>query len=329
MMSRRCRETRPTSKILSRSELRTSTLLRDTGSSTKCSVLPSTNCTKLPSWLTTWLPTPPLLPSPDSTSTTATLTRPPLVCSDPTRSWVGNTKRSKVCKELAHCRSPVRLRKPIVTRKVSEYRRRSVIIYLPKRFAGVVFGATLVASLVLGGSALAQGAQSANLQLTPSRDSGVSGTATLTDVEGGVKVELNMRGLPEAGVEHINHIHGGGTCADDRAGRTAPVTIPLNPVVAQEDGTGSATTTIEDVTVSELFSQDKERFILLHAKTKKGQGVPPGIACADLAPRSEGGSFDTLPASGGSPPAVLLAVPLALISGVAGLLILRRLGLCP
>jgi len=107
------------------------------------------------------------------------------------------------------------------------------------------------------------------------------------------------------------------------------VTIPLNTVVAREDGSGSVTTTIEDVTVSELFSQDKERFILLHAKTKKGQGVPPGIACADLAPRSEGGSFDTLPASGGSPPAVLLAVPLALISGVAGLLILRRLGLCP
>jgi hypothetical protein len=83
-----------------------------------------------------------------------------------------------------------------------------------------------------------------------------------------------MRGLPEAGVKHINHIHGGGTCADDRAGRTAPVTIPLNTVVAREDGSGSVTTTIEDVTVSELFSQDKERFILLHAKTKKGQGVP-------------------------------------------------------
>ena len=195
--------------------------------------------------------------------------------------------------------------------------------------ASVILGAALLVSLVVESSASAQESEGAKLQLTPSRDSGVSGIATLTDSEKGVTVTLNMRGLPEAGVEHINHIHGGGTCADDRAGRTAPVTIPLNPVVAQEDGTGSATTTIEDVTVSELFSQDKERFILLHAKTKKGQGVPPGIACADLAPRSEGGSFDTLPASGGSPPAVLLAVPLALISGVAGLLILRRLGLCP
>jgi hypothetical protein len=127
---------------------------------------------------------------------------------------------------------------------------------------------------------LAQGVKS--VQLTPSRDSGVSGTATLTDVEGGVRVQVNMRGLPEAGVKHINHIHAGGTCADDRAGRTAPVTIPLNPVVAKEDGTGSAKTTIEGVTVAKLFDKDQDRFILLHAKTEKGQGVPPGISCADL-----------------------------------------------
>src|SRR5215210_2378845 len=101
-------------------------------------------------------------------------------------------------------------------------------MYRLKRVASIVFGATILASLVLVGSALAQEEKSVQLHLTPSRDSGVSGTATLTDVEGGVKVELNMQNLPEAGIEHINHIHGGGTCADDRAGRTAPVTIPLN-----------------------------------------------------------------------------------------------------
>ncbi len=53
------------------------------------------------------------------------------------------------------------------------------------RFVGVIFGLTVVASLDLGGSALAQEAQSASLQLTLSRDSGVSDTATLTDVQGG------------------------------------------------------------------------------------------------------------------------------------------------
>jgi hypothetical protein len=195
-----------------------------------------------------------------------------------------------------------------------------------QRFAGVVFGATLLASLVLGRIALAQGAESANVQLTPSRDSGVSGTATLTDVEGGVRVQLSMKGLPEAGVKHINHIHGGGTCADDRAGRTAPVTIPLNPVVAKDDGTGSATTTIEGVTLAELFGEDKERFILLHAKTKKGQGVPPGISCADLVPRSGNGTFDALPASGGTRPSVLLLISGATLAfgAVAGLLALWR-----
>jgi hypothetical protein len=141
--------------------------------------------------------------------------------------------------------------------------------------------------------------KSVELQLTPSRNSGVSGTATLTDVEGGVKVELDMRGLPEAGVKHINHIHGGGTCADDRAGRTAPVTIPLNNIVTQEAGTGSATTTIKGVTLDRLFRSDQARFILVHAKTKKGQGVPPGISCADLSQRIGAGGFETLPASGG------------------------------
>jgi Cu/Zn superoxide dismutase len=198
-------------------------------------------------------------------------------------------------------------------------------MYRPKRLAGVVLGAALLASLALSGSASAQGAESVTVQLTPSRDSGVSGTAVLTGVEAGVEVKLNMSGLPEAGIEHINHIHAGGTCADDRAGRTAPVTIPLRNVVANEDGTGSATTTIEDVTLDELFAADEERFILLHAETVEGEGVPPGIACADFAPRSGGEGVDTLAATGGLQPLVLLAIPLVLVlGGTAGLLALRR-----
>jgi hypothetical protein len=198
-------------------------------------------------------------------------------------------------------------------------------MYRVERLAGVALSLALLASLVVAGNALAQ--ESKSVQLTPSRDSGVSGTATLADVEGGVRVQLNMRGLPEAGVKHINHIHGGGTCADDRAGRTAPVTIPLNPVMAKEDGTGSATTTIEGVTLAQLFGKDMERFILLHAKTEKGQGVPPGISCADLVPRSGEGTFDALPASGGTQPALLFAIGAALAWGAAAgtLALLRRL----
>jgi LPXTG-motif cell wall-anchored protein len=182
-------------------------------------------------------------------------------------------------------------------------------------FSGVALATALLATLALAAGAGAHAQQSAEVQLTQSRDSGVSGTATLEDVEGGVEVALEMRGLPEPGVKHINHIHAGGTCADDRAGRTAPVTIPLNTIVAQEDGTGSATTTIEEVSVNRLFGEDKERFVLLHAKSEKGEGVPPGIACADLAP---------LPDTGGTPPAAMLLVGAILVAGTAACLFTLR-----
>src|SRR5215211_3730657 len=197
------------------------------------------------------------------------------------------------------------------------------MMYRVKQLAGIAFGLGLLVSLA--GSALAEEGKSVKLQLTPSRDSGVSGTAKLTDVEGGVRVELDMQGLPKEGVEHINHIHGGGTCADDRAGRTAPVTIPLNTVVANADGTGSASTTLKDVTLDQLLGDDKHRFILLHDKVKKGQGVPPGISCADLPQLSTGTSFESLPSSGGLPPVVLLTVPLVLlVVSISAVLMLLR-----
>jgi len=189
-------------------------------------------------------------------------------------------------------------------------------MYQAARLAGLALSIAFFAALVVAESAFAQGAQGRSVHLTPSRDSGVSGTATLKDVEGGVEVTLEMRNLPEAGIKHINHIHAGGTCADDRVGRTAPVTIPLETITAHSDGTGSATTTIEDVSVAQLFGEDKERFILLHAETKKGEGVPPGIACADLAPLAD---------TGGIRPATLfLAGAISVLGVAAGLFILQR-----
>ncbi len=187
-----------------------------------------------------------------------------------------------------------------------------------RRFSGLALAAAVLAALILAASARAQERQSAQVQLTQSRGSGVSGTASLEGVQGGVEVTLDMQNLPEAGIKHINHIHAGGTCADDRAGRTAPVTIPLKTITAREDGRGSATTTIEDVTVGQLFGEDKERYILLHAETVEGEGVPPGIACADLEP---------LPETGGTPLAAMLLVGAILASGAAaGLFALRRSG---
>jgi hypothetical protein len=173
-----------------------------------------------------------------------------------------------------------------------------------------------LAALVVEGSTFAQEAQGMSVQLTPSRGSGVSGVATFSKAENGVEVTLEMRNLPEAGIKHINHIHAGGTCADDRAGRTAPVTIPLKTITAQSDGTGSATTTLKDISAAQLFGEDKERFILLHAQTKKGEGVPPGIACADLAPLADTGGI--------RPATLLLAGAISVLGVAAGLFILQR-----
>jgi len=191
-------------------------------------------------------------------------------------------------------------------------------MYRARRLSGAALAITMfgVLALALSASAGAQEDQTVKVNLTQSRNSGVSGTATLEDVKSGVRVTLEMRDLPEAGIKHINHIHAGGTCADDRAGRTAPVTIPLKTITAQKDGTGSATTTIEDVSVAQLFGEDKDRFILLHAEAKKGEGVPPGIACADLAPLAE---------TGGIRPATLfLAGAISVLGVAAGLFILQR-----
>jgi Cu/Zn superoxide dismutase len=191
-------------------------------------------------------------------------------------------------------------------------------MYRARRLSGAALAITMFGALALALSATvgAKEDQITEVSLTQSRDSGVSGSATLEDVKEGVEVTLQMQNLPEAGIKHINHIHAGGTCADDRAGRTAPVTIPLKTITAQNDGTGSATTTIEDVSVSQLFGEDKERFILLHAKTKKGEGVPPGIACADLAPLAETGGI--------RPTTLFLAGAISVLSVAAGLFILQR-----
>jgi Cu/Zn superoxide dismutase len=194
-------------------------------------------------------------------------------------------------------------------------------MYRARRLSGAALAITMFGALALALSATvgAKEDQITEVSLTQSRDSGVSGSATLEDVKEGVEVTLQMQNLPEAGIKHINHIHAGGTCADDRAGRTAPVTIPLKTITAQNDGTGSATTTIEDVSVAQLFGEDKERFILLHAEAKKGEGVPPGIACADLAPLAETGGI--------RPTTLFLAGAISVLSVAAWLFILQlRIG---
>ncbi len=197
-----------------------------------------------------------------------------------------------------------------------------------ERFVGLALGAALLALLTLGGSAGAQEADTMELLLTPSRESGVSGTATITDVGEGVRVELSMRGLPEAGIEHINHFHAGGSCTADRAGNVAPATIHLKTIVAREDVTGSGTTTLEDVTVDKLLDPDKDRYLALHSEAEEGQGVPPVISCADVVEAAGRGAVSTtLPESGGPQPWVLLlAGAILALASAAGLSKLVRAG---
>ena len=191
---------------------------------------------------------------------------------------------------------------------------KEIVVNRTIRSARAVTGATtllamLALSLGLGGGAHAQEADGTSLQLTASRDSGVSGTATITSVDGGVKVEINMRGLPKAGVEHINHFHAGGSCEADRAGNVAPATIPLETIVAEEDGTGSGTTTLDDVTLDALFDTSKERYIALHSQVEEGEGVPPVISCADVTVATGSGSTSaTLPDSGGLQLKIMIGV---------------------
>jgi Cu/Zn superoxide dismutase len=166
---------------------------------------------------------------------------------------------------------------------IGEGQREEGIVRALKWLGGVVLGTTLLVITAFGSSVAAQqSGDTEELELAEQNNSGVSGTATLREVEGGVEVTLNMRGLPEAGVEHINHFHGGGRCADYEAGEDIPITIPLTTVVANQDGTGSASTTLPDVTLDQLFDQRQERIIVFHAKQEEGVAVPPPIACADV-----------------------------------------------
>ncbi|MDP9425887.1 MAG: CHRD domain-containing protein [Actinomycetota bacterium] len=179
-----------------------------------------------------------------------------------------------------------------------------------------MLAATLLVAALMG-SAGAQEMGSQTLQLTPSRDSGVSGTATLTDTAEGVEATLDMQGLPTAdGTEHLAHIHAGATCVDDRAGNGAPVEIPFESVMAQ-GGAGTSTTVIPDVTVADLLD-GTSRYVNVHAE-KTGDAVPPGISCADVV-------SSTVPATGGfvSPMTMLILGGAALVTLATGGVLVRR-----
>ena len=195
-------------------------------------------------------------------------------------------------------------------------------MYRAKRSIGLVLGTAFLVSLALGNGAAAQEAETKGYELTPSRDSGVSGTATLKDAEGGVEVTVNVEGLEGRG-EYVHHIHEGATCEEDKVDKGGPVEFPLEEVVANDDGIASATSLVKDITLAQLLDGGKERYINFHPAPPEGGSVPPGITCTTLDPTT--GRL-VLPASGGVRPMTALFGTATLVVACAtiGAFVLRR-----
>jgi hypothetical protein len=105
---------------------------------------------------------------------------------------------------------------------------RYVNVHAQSEGAGVPPGIACADLAPTTGTAQDEGSE--DLELTPSRDSRVSGTATFEDTGGGVEVKLNVRGPLEGGAEHLAHIHEGATCEDERNDKGGPVEFPLESV---------------------------------------------------------------------------------------------------
>jgi uncharacterized protein (DUF305 family) len=136
---------------------------------------------------------------------------------------------------------------------------------------------------------------SAQVPLEPANGLGTKGTATLSEAEGGgVKVVLDVSGLPGSGTMYLAHIHPG-TCAEEEGGQaeeagaehghshhehgsSEEIEYPLSPVYADKKGDGTSTTVVHHVTLEEVLSGDP-----MHVNVHKpGPGEPPPVTCANL-----------------------------------------------
>ena len=134
---------------------------------------------------------------------------------------------------------------------------------------------------------------SAQVDLEPANGSGTTGRATLSKSDGGVKVVLDVSGLPDRGTMYLAHIHPG-TCgegeggedhehadheaADHEHGASEEIEYPLSPVDPDQQGDGSSTTVVHDVTLEGLLS-GAPKHVNVH---EPGSGEPPPVTCANL-----------------------------------------------
>ncbi len=132
---------------------------------------------------------------------------------------------------------------------------------------------------------------SARVTLDPQNGSHTTGSATLAQSDGRVRVALNLGGLPRPDTTYLAHIHPG-TCAEgeeesanhaghEHGGHSSAaaeeIEWPLSPVRSDAQGHGSSSTTL-DASMERLFTGDLKH-LNVHAA---GSGNPPVLACADL-----------------------------------------------
>src|SRR5215204_6002491 len=133
------------------------------------------------------------------------------------------------------------------------------------------------------------GGEVVEVGLSPMNGSGASGTATFTDVARGVRVDLEVRGLPDPKARYLTHIHPGTSCAYDRGGEEhehaehdegtmAEIEYPLPPITPDPAGRATTTALLEGATVEQLFS-GAPTYVNVHAE---GSDDPPSVACGPL-----------------------------------------------
>ncbi len=164
-------------------------------------------------------------------------------------------------------------------------------------------GFALVMALGAASNVGAQG-QSVTLNLTGQNNSGITGTATLTEMSGGkLRVELRASGAG-AGPQPA-HIHEG-SCANLNPAPKFSLTSVAN----------GASTSEVDATLQQLTSAPHA--IHMH---KSADELPVYVACADI---SAAGRPGTLPRSGAAVPLTGLAAGLAALVAIAAGFALRR-----
>jgi uncharacterized protein (DUF305 family) len=137
----------------------------------------------------------------------------------------------------------------------------------------------------------------AKVYLKPQNGSHTRGSATLSKTEGsGVRMELNVSGLPKPNTTYLAHIHPG-TCAtgeqdeggapheeghhhgEHGAASAQEIEWPLSQVQSDTQGNGKSTTKLNDTSMADLFTAGGLKHLNVHAA---GSGDPPVLACSDL-----------------------------------------------